>query len=79
MPSKDRVRKNKKREKSKSYYDANKEDILLDRKEKYNSEKRAERHAMDYYKNLAASQVKSAESSEVGYYISSCIMCMFSK
>jgi len=44
-----------------------KEDILLDRKEKYNSEKRAERHAIDYYKNLVASQVKSTESSEVGY------------
>ena len=49
MPSKDRAWRNRKKEANECYYSANKDTILLDRKEKYNNEKRFERHKEEYY------------------------------
>ena len=66
MPSKDRVRKNKKN--NKAYYDAKRDDILLDHKENIDSEKRLKCHADDYNNNLLVSHKKSAESSKVCYH-----------
>ena len=68
MPSKDRVRRNKKKDMNKCYYETNKDAILSDRKEKYDKEKRSERHNDDYYRNVLASRIKSAESTKVHYH-----------
>jgi len=67
MPSKGRTRKNKRKDLNKSYYENNKEDILSDRKEKYDADKRSKRHSQDYYRDIKASQTKSVESSKVHY------------
>ena len=56
MPSKDRARKDKKK------------GLLLDRKEKYTKEGRSKRHNDDYYTDIEASRLKSAESSKKTYY-----------
>ena len=47
MPSKDRARKNKKKDLNKRYYETNKDAVLLDRKEKYDKEDRSKRHKED--------------------------------
>jgi len=68
MPSKDRAQRNRRKEINKSYYDSNKEDILSDRIEKYDKNKRSELHNDDYYRDVVASRMKSAESSKVQYH-----------
>jgi len=68
MPSKDRARRNRRKEINKSYYENNKEDILSDRKEKYVKEIRSERHDEDYYRDIVTSRMKSAESSKELYH-----------
>ena len=68
MPSKDRARKDKKKGLNKNYYETNKESLLLDRKEKYTKEGRSKRHNDDYYTDIEASRLKSAESSKKTYY-----------
>ena len=64
MPSKDRARRNKKTEINKLYYEVNKDTILSDRKDKYDMDKRSNRHNEEYYRDIASSRVKSAESSK---------------
>ena len=68
MPSKDRARRNKKTEINKLYYEVNKDTILSDRKDKYDMDKRSNRHNEEYYRDIASSRVKSAESSKVHYH-----------
>ena len=68
MPSKDRARKNKKKDINKSYYEVNKDAILSDRKDKYVADERSNRHNEEYYRKVASSRVKSAESSKVHYH-----------
>ena len=65
MPSKDRARRNKKKEINKLYYQSNKEDILSDRKESYDKYKRCERHKDDYYRDLMALRLISANCNTI--------------
>ena len=67
MFSKNRICKNKE-ENNKAYYDAKRDDILVDRKENYDSEKRSEHHADDYNNHLLASYKKSLKSSKACYH-----------
>ena len=66
MPSKDRVRSRRK-EVNKFYYETIKDTILSDRKDKYDKDKRSGCHNEDYYRDVVALRMKSAESSKVHY------------
>ena len=49
-------------------YSANEDTILLDRKEKYNNEKRFERYKEEYYRDIVSLRMKSAESTKIHYH-----------
>ena len=40
----------------------------MDRKNKYDSNKRSEHHTSDYYRDVMASRIKSSEISKMHYY-----------
>ena len=50
-----------------AYYEAHTESILSERKDKYSSECRSQRHANEYYKNVTASREKSAEATKASF------------
>ena len=67
MPSKEAARKSRKKENNRAYYEAHRESILSERKDKYSSECRSQRHANEYYKNVTASREKSAEATKTSF------------
>ena len=67
MPSKEAARKSRKKENNRAYYEAHREAILSERKDKYSSECRSQRHANEYYKNVTALREKSAEATKTSF------------
>ena len=67
MPSKEAARKSRKKENNRAYYEAHTESIFSERKDKYSSECRSQRHANEYYKNVTASREKSAEATKTSF------------
>ena len=67
MPSKEVAQRNRRKSKNKAYYEAQKDDILSNKKENYSSEDRSQRHLDEYYKHVRDSRMKSAESTKVSY------------
>ncbi|XP_065893087.1 uncharacterized protein [Dysidea avara] len=67
MPSKEAARESRKKENNRAYYEAHRESILSERKDKYSSECRSQRHANEYYKNVTASREKSAEATKTSF------------
>ena len=67
LPRTEREGKRKK-DINKLYYEINKDTILSDRKDKYDTGQRSNRHNEEYYRDIASSRVKSAESSKVHYH-----------
>ena len=55
MPSKEAARRNRRKSKNKAYYEAHKDNILLNKKENYSSEDRSQRHLDEYYKHVTGS------------------------
>ena len=64
MPTKEVAQRNSN---NKVYYEAHKDDILLNKKEKCSSEDRSQRHLDEYYKHVTGSRMKSAESTKASY------------